>query len=324
MKRNITRHHRSTRQNVLHLRVVSPRIVWFGFLRCTGSAFKIAAVLAVLGGLGWAGWRGVQHVVYQNPDFRLKVIDLNPNPVIDELGIAAIAGIDLTQSPSLFQIDVSRILQQLQALPALTEVKVERHMPDTLLVRVTPRTPRAWITTSETTEEIRRVDGLLVDTLGVAYPCPASQWEIASQLPVIRLASDPEHEVLPGKPVHHPSYRHCLSLLDSAREADPQAPQWIDSIRQASHWSLVLTTRNETQATFSLGDHASQMQRLRASLDHASEKGLAIRSINLIPKHNVPVTLRTEMPATPPRAIPIVAEEPATARRGTRPTSNRH
>jgi hypothetical protein len=320
MKRNSTRHHRATRQNVLHLRVVSPRIVWFGFLRYTGGIFKFAALLTVLGGIGWASWRGIQHVFYQNPDFQLKVIDLNPNPVVDELDVAEIAGIDLTKSPSLFQIDASRALQKLNALPAVTEAKVERHLPDTLVVRITPRTPQAWITTSDITNNTRGTDSLLVDTLGVAYPCPANQLESAILLPVIQLDADPAHELLPGKPVTHPSFRHCLSLLEAAREADPQSPQWIDSIRQANKWSLVLTTRNETRATFSLGDHVQQMERLRASLDHASEKGLAIGSINLIPKHNVPVTLRTDMPLAAPRAIPVVIEEelPAADTRRTR------
>lgn len=320
MKRNSTRHHRTTRQSVLHLRVVSPRIVWFGFLRYTGGIFKCAALLTVLGGIGWAAWRGIEHVFYQNPDFQLKVIDLNPNPVIDELGVAGLAGIDLTKSPSLFQINVSRTLQKLNALPAITEAKVERHLPDTLVVRVTPRTPRAWITTGEITDDARRADALLVDTLGVAYPCPANQLESAIALPIIQLDADPAHELRPGKPVTHPSFRHCLSLLEAAREADQQSPRWIDSIRQANKWSLVLTTRDETRATFSLGDHAQQMERLRASLDHASEKGLAIGSINLIPKYNVPVTLRTDVPAAAPRAIPVVIEEepPAADTRRTR------
>lgn len=313
MKRNTTRHHRTTRQNVLHLRVVSPRIVWFGFLRYTGGLFKLAALLVVLGGLGWAAWRGIEHVFYQNPDFQLKVIDLNPNPVIDEHDFAEIAEINLAKSPSLFRIDVARTLQRLNALPAITEAKVERHLPDTLVVRVTPRTPRAWIATREPQGETRRAHALLVDTRGVAYPCPPNQLESATALPIIQLDADPAHEPQPGKPVTHPSFRHCLSLLDAAHEADPQSPEWIDSIRQTNKWSLVLTTRSNTQATFSLGDHASQMDRLRASLDHAAENGLAIGSINLIPKYNVPVTLRSDVPSDAPRAIPVVIEEPLPA-----------
>ena len=313
MKRNTTRHRQAARQNVLHLRVVSPRIVWFGFLRYTRGIFQIAALLALLGGLGWAAWQGIQRVVYQNPDFQLKIIDLNPNPVIDEIELAKIAGIDLTRSPSLFEIDVSTTLRKLKALPAITEAKVERHMPDTLLVRVTPRTPRAWITTDKTTAQTRSADALLVDALGVAYPCPASLLESCTPLPVIELPADPAHELQPGKPVTHPSFPYCISLLDAARQADPESVRWIDSIRQSNKWSLLLTTRDATRATFSLGDHPQQIDRLRASLDHAAAKGIAIASINLIPKHNVPVTLSADVPANAPRAIPVVLEEEAPA-----------
>ena len=60
----------------------------------------------MLTGIGWGVWRGIQHAFYKNPDFRLQVIDLNANPVIDELGVAAAAGIDLTANPSLFDINV--------------------------------------------------------------------------------------------------------------------------------------------------------------------------------------------------------------------------
>jgi hypothetical protein len=309
MKRNTSRHHRTARQNVLHLRVVSPRIVWFGVLRCTRGLFQIAALTALLGGLGWAAWQGIQRVVYQNPDFQLKVIDLNPNPVIDELDVAKLADIDLTRSPSLFEIDVSATLRKLKALPAITEAKVERHMPDTLLVRVTTRTPRAWITTSHSAADTRRADALLVDALGVAYPCPTNQLEACTPLPVIELPADPAHELQPGKPITHPSLPYYISLLDAASQADPESVRWIDSIRQSNQWSLLITTRDATRATFSLGDHPEQIARLRAALDHASAKGLSIASINLIPRHNVPVTLREDIPAHAPRAIPVVIEE---------------
>ena len=38
-------------------------------------------------------------------------------------------------------------------------------------------------------------------------------------------------------------------------------------------------------------------------MDHSNQKGYTIDTINLIPKVNVPITLRSEVP--PPRAIPV-------------------
>lgn len=311
MKRNSTRHHRSQRQNVLELRVVTPRIVWFGFLRYTGGVVKFALILAALGGLGWAAMRGIRPAFYQNPDFRLAVIDLNQNPVIDELGFAEIAGVDLTRSPSLFDIDLTRTEKILNSMPAITRARIERKMPDTLIVRVTPRVPCAWISQEGTLPPPRQVNGILVDREGIAYPCPPRQYADATALPVIEARADADFPITPGKPVTHPSFRHGRALLDAACAADPEASRWIDSVRQSTEWSLTLTTRDRIEATFSLGDHARQMDQLRAALDHASNKGLAIATINLIPKYNVPVTLRGDSP--PPRAIPVSVEEPAPA-----------
>src|SRR5688572_23704597 len=98
---------RHSRSQVLEVRVMSPRIAWFGFLKFAGGLGKLACILAVIAGLGWGAWLGIRRAFYQNPDFRLQIIELNANPVIDELGLAEAAGIDL--NANLFDIDVDRV-----------------------------------------------------------------------------------------------------------------------------------------------------------------------------------------------------------------------
>lgn len=302
MKQKTTRNRRHNRQSVLEVRVMSPRIAWFGFLKLLGRLVKIACVLAVLTGIGWGVWRGVKHAFYQNPDFRLQVIDLNDNPVIDEVGVVETIGIDLAACPSLFDIDVKEACRRLRALPAITEARVERHLPGSLVVRVIPRSPKAWISCPDAgLKETRRAGALLVDHEGVAYPCPDLQAESAATLPVIELSASADHPVTVGSKISHPSLEHCLLLLDSARKADRDAIQWIESIRQVNEWSLELLTRNGTAATFSLGDHPRQIENLRAALDHAGEKGYTIATINLIPKNNISITVREG--EAPPKAI---------------------
>lgn len=304
MKHKTTRNRRHSRQSVLEVRVMSPRIAWYGFLKLLGSLTKIACVIAALVGIGWGVWRGVQHAFYQNPDFNLTVIDLNPNPVIDELGVANICGIDLAACPSLFEIDVQNAAEKLNAMPALTEARIERHLPGTLMVRVVPRSPKAWISCpDEGLGEVRRAGAMLVDHQGVAYPCPDMQLDSAAALPVIELPASAAHPVTVGEKIRNSSLDFCLQLLDAARAADPGAVQWIESIKQVNEWSLELVTRQGTSAIFSLGDHARQIESLRAALDHAGEKGYDIATINLIPKYNIPITLRDGV--APPRAIPV-------------------
>lgn len=308
MKRKTTKPRRRSHQSVLHVRVMSPRIAWFGFLKLAGLIVKTTCVFAVLAGIGWGVWRGVEHAFYKNPDFRLQVIDLNANPVIDELGVIKVVGIDLAANPSLFDVDVTAAGRKLSELPAITEARVERHLPGTLVVRVVARTPKAWISCPDAgLAEVRKPGGMLVDSEGVAYPCPEYQAALAAGLPVIELPFSKNQPIQPGATIRQPELAHCFELLDSACEADSEAPQWIESISSLNAWSLLLVTRQGTAATFGLGDHPRQIESLRAALDHAGEKGYVIETINLIPKYNIPITVRGGGVA--PRAIPISESE---------------
>ena len=294
---------RRSRSKVLEVRVMSPRIAWFEFLSFAGRLTKIACILAVLTGIGWGVWLGIQRAFYKNPDFRLQVIDLNPNPVIDEVGLAEKTGIDLTAS--LFDIDVEAVATKLQDLPEISEAHVERHLPGKLVVRVVPRTPRAWISCPQAgLTEVRRAGAMLVDHDGIAYPCPPLQLESAMNLPTIQLPVSEKNPILTGKPLGHKQLAHCMRLLDSARAMDAEAMQWIESVKQVNEWSLLLVTRQGTAATFGLGDHERQITCLRTAMDHSSQKGYTIDTINLIPKRNIPITVKNEVAAPKPVPTP--------------------
>ncbi len=314
-KRQASNPRRRQHSKVLEVRVMSPRIAWFGFLHLAARAFKLACVLAALTGIGWGVWQGVEHAFYKNPDFRLQVIDLNQNSAINEAGLASLADIDLTAS--LFDIDVENVIARLKALPAIRDARAERHLPGKLVVRVVARSPRAWISLSSSAlPETRRAGGILVDQDRVAYPCPELQLEAAMALPEIQLPISDEHPIVIGKPLSHPELARCFRLIDSACTHDVQALRWIDTVRQVNEWSLLLVTRQGTAATFGLGDHERQMAGLRAAMDHSSQKGDVIGTINLIPKHNIPITLRKEAPA--PRAVPVAEPSPREIRQGRR------
>jgi hypothetical protein len=299
---------------------MSPRIVWFSFLRLIGKIFKLACMCAVLLGIAWGAWRGIQQAFYKNPDFRLQVITLNPNPVIDELAVAEAAGIDLSANPNLFDLSAKNITRKLTDLPEIADAHVECQWPGTLAVNVIPRVPRAWISCpGGGWAEVRRAGALLVDDHKVAYPCPERQLDAASSLPIIELPPSIEHPIQPGQPIYQIELEHCLSLLEAARIADADAMQWIQSVRQINEWSILLVTRQGTSATFALGDHARQIENLCAALAHAGEKGYLIDTINLIPKYNIPITLRNETP--PPRAIPVSSNS-SDKTHDTRPSRN--
>jgi cell division septal protein FtsQ len=310
--RKTSKPNRRPRSNVLQVRVMSPRIAWYGFVKTLGKLTKFAVILAVISLAGYGIWRGVQRAFYDNPDFRLQVVDLNPNSAIDEFSLIQIANIDL--SANLFDLDVDAITASLETIPALSSVKVERHLPGTLSVRVAARTPRAWIACPEAgIPATRKVDGLLIDESGAAFPCTTLQFETAERLPIILLPAREEHPLAAGKRILHPELQRCFRLLDTACATDPEAIHWIESVQQSNAWSLSLITRDGAHATFGLGDHERQIANFRAAVEHLSKTGESIATINLIPKENVPVTVRNE--TTPPRATPVPEPTPTDVRR---------
>lgn len=320
-KRHTSKSRRRSHSKVLEVRVMSPRIAWFGFLKFAGGLTKLACVLGVIAGIGWGVWRGIQHAFYDNSDFRLQVIDLNANPVIDEVGLAKAAEVDLTAN--LFKIDVKEVERKLKSLPAIAEVHAERHLPGTLMVRVTARTPRAWVSCPAAgLPEVRHPGAMLVDRNDIAYPCPELQFESAQHLPSIQLPVSDKYPIVAGQPIQQSELAHCFHLLDSACEADADALQWIESVKQVNEWSLLLITRQGTAATFGMGDHDRQIRSLREAMDHSSLKGYVIETINLIPKHNVPITVRNETPVA--HAVTVADTRPAAVLVKRRAPSNRN
>lgn len=295
------------RAKVLRVRMMTPRIAWIGLLRLVGRLTRTALVMAALAAVAFGLWRGVQHVIYQNPDFQLGFIDLNPNTAFDEAEIVEIAGIPLFAN--LFHLDVGEITETLRERPEIVAASVERHLPDTLRIRITERTPAAWIACpEENLAPARRPGALLVDASGVPYPCPDLQFESAADLPLILLPSVPKKPIQPGKTPAQPELKRCLRLLATAAKADPQAIALMDTLQQANSWSITLTTRDLTVATLGLGDHDRQIRDLRAALDHARARNYEIATINLIPKKNIPVTTRSE--PGHPRAVPVPEPSP--------------
>lgn len=314
MSRRTTKTRAKDRDRLLRANVWSIRTLWHGTLKQTYRLVVLAVVLGLLGAAGWGGKVALDRLFYNNPDFRLQTVRLNPNEAIDERDFIAITGLEL--DTNIFRIDVRKLTRQLLDQPAIQTASVQRQTPGTLIVNVTARSPRAWLACPDAGLAANRGAGsLLLGFDGIVYPCPALQLATAAQLPVIELSAMDGHPLRPGMKSAHPELATCVRLVNSARDGGVFEPGWISTVRQANAWSLELTNRDGVVATFGLSDHARQLTYLRDALAHAGRKGYAIATINLIPRENVPITVST---ATPPRAIPVAEPETPPAARPNR------
>lgn len=297
-KNRYHRHH----VKVLKSEVMSPRIAWFNFLDFLKALTKFAIIIGILLAIGYGVREAIRYTFHQNPDFNLQSIRLNNNDVLDESGLVEHLGIDL--SGNIFDFDTSAMERKLLEIPAIFAVKIERELPGTMVFHLSTRQPQAWIACPEEgLMTTRNQDQLLVDQSGFTYPCPQRQLEQAVHLPLIHVKADSKHPIQAGITLKHPEYRRCTYLLNSFRDIFPNDLQIIETVYQINPWSINLTTRSKTTATFGLDDHNRQLEYFSQALHHAQKKGYEIETINLIPKQNIPITIRGE--EAPPRAIPV-------------------
>lgn len=302
-KRRTSKVRRRPQVTVLKANVMSPRIFWYDLLRSLGNLLRLLVMLAILGGIGWGIWMGVEKGLLHNDEFKLRSIQLNENPALDEIRLLEVSGIDL--SASLFQCDVGEIESRLRALPELDSASVRREFPGTLIVEVGAREPVLWVASAERGIPARdRLKGLVVDEDGLAFRCPAGWHERAAELPVIELGAS-GGPLEPGMKVEEPEFLRGRRLYLLALEANADSARWIDSIGQHKPWASLLTTRDGIRATFGHDELERQMGDFLAAVEHAREKGDRIATIQLIGRRNMPVTFHETAPL---RAIPV--EEP--------------
>lgn len=319
-KRTSKFRHHTHHVKVLKSEVMSPRIAMFSALNFLKTFAKLGAVIILVLTVAYGIRTAIEHTFHENPDFRLQVINLNPNDVLDETDLVAQLGIDLTAN--IFDFDVDLLEQKLLRIPAISSAKVQRNLPGTLNFKITTRKPVAWIACPEENfPAARRQQALLVDQDGYAYPCPSRQVETGRDLPIIVLDPLAGSPIVPGKSLTHPQYKHCVYLLRTLISQCPEDLSSIETLRQDHEWSLQLTTKSGTVATFGIGGHARQLDNLKRAVDHAGKKGYQIATINLIPKRNIPITVLGDAEA--PRAIPVLEETPDT-KRSSNPSDDLH
>ena len=307
-KKRTTRVRHSKELIRLQVNVLSPRIVWFGFLKACRQTLKVAVLVSLGVAAVWGIREMIRKGLVENKEFKLQAIELTPNPAIDERRLIKVAGINI--DGSLFDCDADKIEKALRALPELSAASVRREFPGTLVVEVIAREPYLWVAKLDQDVPPRDAGkGLVVDRQGIAFHCPPALLAEAELLPLIQLGTGGE-PLVAGKPVVHPEFDRLRRLYQMACQRIPGAEGWVYALRQNREWSLELLSRDGTTACFGLGDHERQMNDLKSALDHAREKEQQIASIELIPERNIPVTLRG---GGVPRAILVDEPVPASS-----------
>jgi hypothetical protein len=277
------------------------------------TAVSLGAVFATIFGLylfyrtgDWA----LDCLVYQNKAFAIEEVDVQTDGVIAVDQLRRWAGVKVGEN--LLALDLARVKRDLEMIPMVQSVAVERIWPHTLRLRITEREPIAQVNMPRP-----RPDGGL--ELSVYQLDPAG-WVMLPLEPRHRATphnqpDDPlpaicgidANTLQPGRRLAAPQLQAALQLL-VAFEQSPMAGQ-VDLTRVdvSSPEVLVVTTGQGSEVTFGLTCFEQQLRRWHAVFEQAQKTGGVVATLDLAVTNNIPLRW-LEASAVP--AAPLKSPKP--------------
>jgi cell division septal protein FtsQ len=253
---------------------------------------KFVLTVAICAGIYFGARLGMRRFFFENPDYRLAMIDVQTDGTLQRDQVLKIA--DLREGENIFQINLAQVHQVLQQLPQVDEVQVLRKLPGEIDIRLVERRPIAWITSEKQISDPFQSDvAFLIDARGVLM----KEKELLPEylgLPLITGCTSESLE--PGKIVQSVEAKAALELLRLSAGSFMQTRFQIREIDTSKGYCLTVTDKNHTRVTIGFDHLEKQIQRLEQFLVFADDSRRDIETVNLLVQRNVPVTF-TKSPA---------------------------
>ena len=214
----------------------------------------------------------------RNPAFELKQIEMSSDGRLTSAQLIEYAAIK--KGGNLFEIDFDDIRGNLQSVPLVESVRIQRKLPNTLAINVVERIATAQI------KGKRRSPPFLVDRHGVVMPATRS----GQALPLIEGVK--LDELRPGEQVSDAGVQYVLEILAAAdslglgsqirfERFDLRYPDFINA----------QLNDGEVSARFPRHSANGKLIRLVVTLQKAMEMGERVKTVDLVPDGlNVPTT----------------------------------
>jgi len=262
-------------------------------------------------------WRGgewvLQNIFFDDHSYAVRKVEIHTDGLLSTDEIQRRAGVKLGQN--LVGLDLARMKRELEKVPMIRSVTLERALPGTLRLRVTERLPVA-----EAQVARPRPDGLMqfttyrLDAEGMVMPLMDPRQPPAGAVPIqypLVLGLDPA-ELLPGQKVRSKPALAALRLVAAFEESTMVGLDDLQRVEVVSPDILQASTYLGAQVTFSTQNVERQLARWRVVFDYGQARQLHLATLDLAVSNNVPARwLEAGTVPAPPR-------EPRPARTRTR------
>ena len=251
-------------------------------------------VASVLGGIAFGAKRILNALFFANSDYALKVIEVTSDGNLTREAILRAA--DVSEGKNIFSISLPKMQEQLGALPQVEESRIQRVLPNKLVISVQERRPVAWVVPPDSNlESFNFENAYLVDRRGILLKTKSLAPEYLG-LPLIVGVDTSNCQA--GQPLDQDNVKAALDLIRASAEI-LQGRFQIQSIDVAKGYCLTVTDRQHATVTFSTDEIESQLHRLGTVLNYCDKNSRELQTVNLMVQRNVPVTFVQETQPTP-------------------------
>jgi len=289
-KKKKNRRHR--RRNVLDVKLRSDHL---RAIRARGLAAMVGVLLGtvfVLYVLWRSGEWALDRLVYENPSFSIRAVDVRTDGQISVDQLRRWSGVQ--SGGNLMALDLARVKSNLELVPNVHSVSVERLLPKTLRIRVAERKPIARIYLPRVAENDEMViqtwlldlEGAVMMPLDPKYCQPALDLPDAD-LPVL-IGVNPR-ELRLGRAVESGRLHTALRLVDAFNHSGMGSLVRLGRLDLTKSGVLTAVTDAGAQVTFGLEGFDQQLMRWHVIHERSLRLHKTILTLDLAVKDNVPV-----------------------------------
>jgi cell division protein FtsQ len=250
---------------------------------------------SVLGGIAFGAKRILNNLFFANSDYSLKTIEVVSDGNLSRDSILRTA--DIAEGKNIFSIDLPKVQEKLGALPQVEDSRIQRILPNKIVISIQERRPVAWVVPPDTnTGSFNFEDAYLVDRRGILLKTKSLAPEYLG-LPLIIGVGTSNCQA--GQPLEQDEVRAALDLIRASSEI-LQARFQIQSIDVSKQYCLQVTDKQRASVTFGTDEIEWQLRRLETVLNYCDKNNRELQTVNLMAQRNVPVTFVPQAQPTAP------------------------
>jgi cell division septal protein FtsQ len=307
-KRTPEKNRRLHRHHVLDVKLRSDqvranrwRLAWMTVVALSGTIFGLYLLWQV-------GELALNAFVYENQDFAIESIDARTDGKIALDQLRRWTGVK--PGANLIALDLAEVKRNLEMVPMIDSVSVERVLPHTLKVRVTERDPIAQVNEPRSDGSggiavsvyLLDADGVVIQPLDPRVSTVPLA-EVNPQLPVITGLN--YFQLQAGHRIELPAVQAALRLVVAFDRSPLASVVDLQRVDVSQPRVIVATTGQGSEVTFGLDHVEQELQRWLLIYNYGAQQQKTIAEADLAVANNVPVrwTTASAAPAVAPKTV---------------------